>query len=51
MLRAGRLLDAVAAVDEVLLVKGLRLSDRALAAVRSEHADLTARRVSRGKSN
>lgn len=50
MLRAGRLLDAAAAVDEVLLVKGLRLSDGALAAVRSEHADLTARRVSRGKS-
>lgn len=51
MLRNGRLLDAVAAVDDVLLVKGLRISDKSLAAVRRDHADLTARRVARGKGN
>lgn len=50
MLRSGRLLHAVAAVDDVLLVNGLRLSEKALVAVRSDHADLTARRTARGKS-
>lgn len=51
MLRNGRLLDAVSAVDDVLLVKGLGISDKSLAAVRRDHADLTARRVARGKGN
>lgn len=50
MLRSGRLLDAVAAVDDVLLVKGLQLSERALTAARSDHADLTARRIARGRN-
>ena len=51
LLRAGRLLDAVAAVDDVLLIKGLRMSKKDLAAVRTEHAGLMARRVARGKGN
>ncbi|TGN65405.1 SAM-dependent DNA methyltransferase [Nocardioides eburneiflavus] len=51
LLRSGHLLDAVAAVNDVLLVKGLRMSKRSLAAVRDEHAGLTARRVARGKGN
>ena len=48
-LRAGRLADAVALVDEVLLTRGLGLDAAALAAIRSDHADLTARRVTRGR--
>ncbi len=50
-LRAGELLEAVAAVDEVLLVKGLRMSKRSLAAVRADHAGLTARRMARSKDS
>lgn len=50
MLRSGRLMDAVAAVDDVLLVKGLRISKTSLGAVRADHADLTSRRIARGKS-
>lgn len=49
LLRSGRLLDAVAAVDDVLLVKGLRMSKKSLGAVRDEHASLTARRAARAK--
>lgn len=48
-LRAGHLLHAVALVDEVLLVEGMDLGKSTIAAIRSDHADLTARRVSRGK--
>jgi hypothetical protein len=48
-LRAGRLLDAVALVDEVLLTRGLGLSWADLNAIRSDHADLTARRIARGR--
>lgn len=51
LLRAGRLLDAVALVDEALLRDTATLSDRALRAIRRDHADLTARRVTRGKAN
>lgn len=51
LLRSGRLLDAVAAVDEVLLVKGMRMSKRDLGAIRHEHAELAARRAARGKGN
>lgn len=47
--RAGRLLEAVALVDDVLLTRGLRMNDDHLASIRSDHADLTARRVARGK--
>lgn len=49
MLRAGRLLDAVAVIDEVLLTRGVRMSKKSLTAIRAEHAELTARRVARGK--
>lgn len=48
-LQAGRLLDAVAVVDEVLLLNGLGLSNDDLRALRVNHAQLTARRVARGK--
>lgn len=50
-LRSGRLLDAVALVDEVLLVGGMRMSKKSLVDIRSDHADLSARRASRGKEN
>lgn len=50
-LRAGRLLEAVTLVDDVLLVKGLRMSKTAVSAVRAEHARLTARRVTRSKGD
>lgn len=48
-LRDGRLLDAVALVDDVLLTKGAGMTAADLAAIRGDHADLTARRVARGK--
>ncbi len=48
-LRDARLLDAVALVDEVLLLGTSTLSERALRAVRRDHAGLTARRITRGK--
>ncbi len=50
-LRAGRLLDAVAHVDEVLLVKGLQMSKTTLATVRDDRARLAARREARGKGD
>jgi hypothetical protein len=50
-LRAGRLLDAVALVDDALLLATSTLSERALRAVRRDHAALTARRLARGKAN
>lgn len=46
-LRAGRLLEAVAVVDEVLLAA---VPAGQLAAIRADHAELTARRVARGRS-
>lgn len=48
-LQAGRLTDAVALVDEVLLVKGMRTPKKSLAAIRQDRAVLAARRVARGK--
>jgi adenine-specific DNA methylase len=48
-LRSGRLLDAVALVDEIVLTRGLRLSTKSIQAIRTDHAELTARRVARGK--
>lgn len=50
-LREGRLLDAVALVDDVLLTATSTMTERALRAVRRDHAGLTARRTSRGKAN
>ena len=47
-LRAGRLLDAVALVDDVLLTGHLGVSRSQLRALRDAHADLTARRTARG---
>lgn len=49
MLRGGRLLDAVATVDDVLLTAGLRTTKRDLLALRSEQGALAARRAARGK--
>ena len=49
--RAGRLLEAVALVDDVLLTQGLNMDAAHLEAIRSDHADLTARRVARGKDS
>ncbi|KJK09241.1 methyltransferase [Terrabacter sp. 28] len=48
-LRRGQLLDAVALVDEVLLVRGLGMAEEAITAIRDDHASLTARRVTRSK--
>jgi len=50
-LRSGRLLNAVALVDEVLLVDALGMNRAALLAVRNEHRTLAARRGTRGKEN
>lgn len=50
-LRAGRLLDAVALVDDAMLTATSTLTGRALRAVRRDHASLTARRTARGKVN
>lgn len=47
-LRAGHLLDAVALVDDVLLVDGLRLGKRSIAAIRRDHQSMAARRSARG---
>lgn len=51
LLREGRLLDAVAVVDEALLIDSSSLTRQQLRAVRRDHAGLTARRVARGKVN
>ncbi|MDA2889849.1 N-6 DNA methylase [Mycolicibacterium sp. BiH015] len=51
LLGEGRLLDAVAVVDEALLIGTSSLNRRALGAIRRDHAGLTARRVARGKAN
>ncbi|GAA0603344.1 SAM-dependent DNA methyltransferase [Kribbella sandramycini] len=48
-LRQGRLLEAVRAVDEVVLVDALGMSGRQLSAVRAAHAEMAARRSARGK--
>ena len=50
MLRSGRLHDAVAVVDEVLLRSSGRTSESELLAIRAAHAELTRRRVTRGAS-
>lgn len=50
-LRAGRLLEAVALVDEVLLTGSMGLNRKRLQAIRQDHADLAARRIARGKTN
>lgn len=47
-LRGGRLLEAAKLVDEVLLVGHLGMKRADVRALREGHADLTARRVSRG---
>ncbi len=47
----GRVNEAVALVDDVLLVKGIGINPEDLAAIRADHADLTARRVARGKKD
>lgn len=48
-LRAGRLLDAVALVDQILLGGGLGLSSTDQYAIRADRASLAARRADRGK--
>jgi adenine-specific DNA-methyltransferase len=48
-LRAGRMLDAVALVDDVLLVNGLALSPLEQHSIRADRARLAARRAARGK--
>jgi hypothetical protein len=50
-LRAGRLLDAVALVDEVLLTRSMRVNRKRLQAIRQDRADLAARRIARGKAS
>lgn len=47
LLRSGKLLEAVALVDEVLLVGELGMSPADVRVLREAHADLTARRVAR----
>lgn len=48
-LQQGRLLDAVALVDDVLLRCGAGVAADELASFREAHADLTGRRAARGK--
>ncbi|WP_193611826.1 Eco57I restriction-modification methylase domain-containing protein [Nocardioides lijunqiniae] len=48
-LRGGRLLDAVRLVDDVLLAGALGLRDREIDAVREARAEMTKRRVARGR--
>lgn len=48
-LRGGRLLDAVALVDSVVLTQGMRLSKSSIESIRRDHVDLTNRRMSRSK--
>lgn len=50
-LRNGRLLDAARLVDDVLLVGELGMSRADVRALRDAHAELTARRVARGRGN
>lgn len=47
--RAGRLLEAVALVDEVLLSRAMKLTTAQLGAIRRDQAALTARRLARGR--
>lgn len=49
MLRAGKLLEAVAVVDEALFVESGILTTAELDAVRNAHSELTRRRTMRGK--
>jgi adenine-specific DNA-methyltransferase len=48
-LRAGRLLDAVALVDDILLVGAMGIGTKKLQTIRQNHAELTARRITRGR--
>lgn len=48
-LRTGRLHDAVRLVDDVLLVRGLRMNKGALNAIRADHTALASRRMARAK--
>lgn len=50
LLRAGRLLDAVAAVDEVLLLDSGELSPAGLEGIRASHRFLSQRRTTRSAS-
>ncbi|MDG4665208.1 N-6 DNA methylase [Mycobacterium sp. 236(2023)] len=50
-LRDGRLLDAVALVDEALLIGSMTVTERQLRAIRRDHTSLTARRIARGKAH
>lgn len=50
-LRDGRLLDAVALVDDALLLSTSSLTVRQIRALRRDHTALTARRIARGKAN
>jgi hypothetical protein len=45
------LLDAVALVDDVVLVDGIGMGTRTLQAVRRDHADLASRRLARAKGD
>lgn len=47
-LRNGRLLDAALLLDEVLLIRHLGMKRADVRAIREGHADLAARRISRG---
>ena len=47
LLREGKLLDAVALVDDVLLIGELGLSPVQVGVLRDAHAELTARRMAR----
>ncbi|WP_218952201.1 N-6 DNA methylase [Amycolatopsis anabasis] len=50
LLRAGKLLEAVRAVDDVLLVAHTELDRGQVRALREAHSELHARRVSRGRA-
>ena len=50
LLRAGSLLDAVAHVDEALLLSPTHVDVAAIADVRSAHREMMARRIARGSS-
>ncbi|WP_109505406.1 N-6 DNA methylase [Nocardioides speluncae] len=50
-LHSGRLLEAVALVDELILVRGIGMGSKPIAVVRRDHAQLAARRAARAKGN
>lgn len=49
-LRSGRLTDAARLIDDLMLVGALGMARSEVRALRDAHADLTARRVARGRS-